>query len=266
MRLQYIDEELLFRVLSVPSFSEREIRMQEFLADYANEKGLDFYMDKTGNVYIKKGEVSEGEFFPCVSAHMDTVHREQIPFIEENTAIPLITEKLENGNHKIFADGFGLGGDDKAGIAVALSVLEQSIACKAVFFTQEEYGCIGSDNADLSWFKDVGYILCFDSPGSNCASFSCGGVPLFDKLFFDTYLEELSEKYGLSNYFHHPYTDAMNLRMNTCLACMNIGAGYYEYHSRGEYVIAEEMDKAVAIGIHLISQIGRTECLIPCEQ
>ena len=37
----------------------------------------------------------------------------------------------------------------------------------------------------------------------------------------------------------------MMLRRNTSLACMNVYAGYYHYHTNYESCIAEEMDEAV---------------------
>jgi putative aminopeptidase FrvX len=193
---------------------------------------------------------------------MDTVHSRQIPFIEGNKKISLQTEVV-NGNHLIFAEDFGLGGDDKAGIVIALTIMEMLPVCKAVFFVEEEIGCGGSEVAELSWFRDVGYIIAFDAPGRNCASWSCGGELLFDKTFYEKFLRELGNKHGLTNFEAHPYTDVMMLRMNTCLACMNFGAGYYNHHTSIEYVVAEDMDQAVAMGLHLINRLGNKEYIIP---
>ena len=66
--------------------------------------------------------------------------------------------------------GFGLGGDDKASIVIALSILDIVPICEVVFFAEEEIGCRGSRNGELAWFGDVGYIMAFESPGGNCAS------------------------------------------------------------------------------------------------
>jgi putative aminopeptidase FrvX len=260
--LTTIDENLLYQVLSIPTYSGKEVRMQEFLFKYATEHGLQAHIDNKGNIYLQKGSLEKGRFFPCLVAHMDTVHSRQIPFIEANKKIPLQTEVV-NGNHLIFAEDFGLGGDDKAGIVIALTIMEMLPVCKAVFFVEEEIGCGGSEVAELSWFRDVGYIIAFDAPGRNCASWSCGGELLFDKTFYEKFLRELGNKYGLTNYEAHPYTDVMMLRMNTCLACMNFSAGYYNHHTSIEYVVAEDMDQAVAMGLHLINRLGNKEYIIP---
>ena len=61
----------------------------------------------------------------------------------------------------------------------------------------------------------------------------------------------------------HPYTDVMVPRVDTSLACMNFGAGYYDYHTLQEYVVPEEMDNAAAMGLYLIGQLGTREYVIP---
>ena len=55
----------------------------------------------------------------------------------------------------------------------------------------------------------------------------------------------------------------MVLRMDTSLACMNFGAGYYDYHTLSEYVIPEEIDNAAAMGIYLVEQLGNREYVVP---
>ena len=85
------------------------------------------------------------------------------------------------------------------------------------------------------------------------------GCAFLTNPFYETYLVELGEKFGLTKYVAHPYTDVMTLRMETALTCMNFGAGYYKYHTPDEYCIAEEMDNAAAMGIYLISRLGYRE-------
>ena len=261
-KLSLIDKDLLYRVLSIPTCSEHEIRMQEFLLEYSRQEGYQATKDEKGNIYLSKGELSNGQYFPCVVAHMDTVQSHHLPFIRKNRSIQLKTEELD-GEHIIYAEGFGLGGDDKAGIVIALTIMKIMPMCKAAFFVEEEIGCVGSLNADLAWFHDVGYIIAFDAPGGNCASWSCNGERLFDVQFYENYLVELGEKFGLTNYKSHPYTDVMILRKDTSLACVNFGAGYHNYHTLHEYVVAEEMDKAASMGVYLIESLGLEEYVLP---
>ena len=260
--LKTINEDLMYRVLSVPTYTGKEHWMIELLMDYARDKGYDGGIDEKGNVYMCKGVPPDGGYYPCVTAHMDTVQYEQIPFIKAGKPIPLVTEEIK-GKHRIYAEDIGLVGDDKAGIVIALTILDKLPICKAVFFVEEEAGCCGSQKAELSWFKDVGYVIAFDSPEGNCASWSCSGECLFDGAFYETYLVELGEKFGLTKYVAHPSTDAMVLRIDTALMCMNFGAGYYKYHTPSEYCIAEEIDNAAAMGLYLINRLGYKEYVFP---
>ena len=263
LELKTINDKLLYKVMSIPTFSGKEVRMQDFLLKLANTEGYDACVDNKGNVYLTKGELPEGKFYPCITAHIDTVQTLQIPYVDKNMPLPLLTEERDDGTHIIYNKDFGLGGDDKAGIVIALTIMDKLETCKAVFFVEEETGCRGSSECDLSWFKDVGYIIAFDSPECNCASWSCNGERLFDRAFYENYIKELGEQFGLTKFLAHPYTDVAILRMDTSLACMNFGAGYYKYHTPWEYIVAEEMDHAAAMGIYLCSKLGNNEYIIP---
>ena len=55
--------------------SFKEDLMIEFLSNYLSDKGYNYDVDEFGNVYVTKGTLNEGEFYPCVVAHTDTVHK-----------------------------------------------------------------------------------------------------------------------------------------------------------------------------------------------
>lgn len=260
--LQVVNEELMYDLLSVPSYTGMEHRMKDFIANHAKQKGYECITDDKGNLSLRKGELPGGSYYPCLTAHLDTVQAKQVPLIKEDKRLKLITEEVD-GQHKIYTRYLGLGGDDKAGIVVALSIMDLVPLCKAVFFVEEEQGCRGSREASFSWFNDVGYVIAFDAPEYNCASWSCWGVSLFDRHFYETYLAELGPKLGLTKFYSHPYTDIMVIRENTQLACMNFGSGYYNYHLPNEYCIAEEIDKSASLGIYLVNRLGLEKHYIP---
>lgn len=261
MNLSIIDEQLMYEVLSVPTISMHENLMVEFLLNFAARHDIDAGIDQKGNVYLTKGQVEKGAFYPCVSAHIDTVQEAQMEWINEKRPLDILTEEYD-GRHCLFCDGFGLGGDDKAGVAICLTLMLKLPVIKAAFFVEEEVGCGGSEQADLHWFGDVGYVMAFDSPGRDC-SWACGGARLFDKPFYEKYLQELEQKFTIKKWCNHPWTDVMMLRENTSLACMNFGAGYYKYHTHHEYCIAEHMDEAARMGLYLIDKLGNKEYIIP---
>ena len=62
-----------------------------------------------GNIYITKGEAKN---YPCVVAHMDTVHK-----IVEDLYVLQVGHKL-TGFNRIKMEQTGIGGDDKVGIFI----------------------------------------------------------------------------------------------------------------------------------------------------
>lgn len=265
LNLTFIDPVLMFDLMSVPSVFWHEGMMQDFLMHYACLNGIESHQDEAGNVYLQKGCCAEGEYYPCFSAHMDSVQLDQLPYIEKGERL-VIKTGTQKDLHTLYTDDFGLGGDDKAGILISLTVMSRLEKAKAVFFVAEEKGCLGSEKMDVEWFRDVGYVIAFDSPGLWRASYSCWGIKLFDTEFFRRYLEPLSLNFGRVIYVADAYTDVKNIREKTELACMNMGAGYYDYHSSGEYCIVEHMDQACEIGLTLVGNLGSGRYVIPLDR
>ena len=130
LNLSLINENLLYKVLSIPSFSEKEYRMQDFLLEYSRQKGITASMDGKGNIYLCKGSLTEGHFYPCVSAHMDTLQERQIPYIEANKPIPLLTEKMDWIYHNVSCRAAIKGGNtstDEELIALAKQVEDEDV-------------------------------------------------------------------------------------------------------------------------------------------
>ena len=63
LELSHINKELLYKVLATPSFSEKELRLQEFLMEYASQKDYECSIDDKGNIYMAKGKLSDGMNF-----------------------------------------------------------------------------------------------------------------------------------------------------------------------------------------------------------
>ena len=47
LELSHINKELLYKVLATPSFSEKELWLQEFLMEYASQKDYECSIDET---------------------------------------------------------------------------------------------------------------------------------------------------------------------------------------------------------------------------
>ena len=74
----------LKEVLSIPTKTWEEELMIEYLSTYCEEKGFDYSIDDNGSVYVTKGET---DVYPCVVAHIDTVH-EPVEMVVNEEKLP----------------------------------------------------------------------------------------------------------------------------------------------------------------------------------
>jgi len=57
-------------------------------------------------------------------------------------------------------------------------------------------------------------------------------------------------------YQRHPFTDVYALRKKFDFSCINLSIGYYDYHSKYEYVVIEDVENGINIGKKIIESIG----------
>ena len=253
--LTHLNKDFVYDLMSVPTVSSAEYRLVTFVILWARRNGIKYEFDKYGNVYLTKGELAEGEFYPCVTAHLDSVQQKQKMYAQAGQLLDIKT-RIINKKHEIYVDGMGIGGDDKAGVLIGLSMFSHVDKLKACFFLEEEIGCKGSNNLNADWFKDVGYVMGYDSPDLNRAAHTCSGVKLFNKQFFVEHMQEICKDHGLTDFRSEPYTDVKVIREKTNIICMNFGSGYYNGHASNEYCVIEDMDNACRMGHALIKKLG----------
>ena len=269
IELRFIDKDFMLDVMSVPTHSKLEFRMVTFIMQWARRNNVPYEFDEYGNIYLTKGELDEGEYYPCVTSHLDTVQYKHDPYIYAGVPLSLKVEREKNGDHKLSVNNeggslgteIGIGADDKAGVLICLSLFDHFEKLKACFFLDEETGCNGSDHLDEDWFKNVGYVVGFDSPDLYRAAWSCSGTKLFNYEFYEKWMKPICDEWGLKNCFYsEPYTDVKNIREKTDIICMNFGNGGYNAHNIGgtEYLIMEDTDYACGMAIDLIDYIGLT--------
>jgi tripeptide aminopeptidase len=246
----------LKEVLSIPTKTWKEELMIQYLVDYCVEKGLNYSIDKNGSVYVTKGNT---DVYPCVVAHIDTVHEpvemvvneEELPNAQGELKLSLRAYEKETGAPT------GIGGDDKAGVFICLKMLEQCDNIKAFFPVAEETGCHGSKDADETFFKDVGYAIQFDSTENDTMSLTLMGVKLFEEnsKFFSS-VKDIILEHGLKNWHNHPYTDTMKLKEKFDFPCLNFAAGYYNYHTKDEYVVVDDVQNTCDMAVKIIDTLG----------
>lgn len=172
-----MNEKIIENFLSlcaIPHKSHHEEKISRFLYDWAVKKGLAAVRDEEGNVIIDKPASAGHENAPrtILQAHMDmvVVWEDGMNFDPLNDAITVI-----NDGKTLKARGTSLGGDDGAGVALAMSILEDDTAVhgpiRAIFTVDEEDGMSGADHLDPKHL-DAKYLINLDWEefGSLCNS------------------------------------------------------------------------------------------------
>ena len=270
IELRYLDKDFAYEMLSVPSSSYNEQRLVAFIMLWAMRNNVKFEYDDFGNVYLTKGTLEEGEFYPCVTSHLDTVQQKQTSYVYANVPLEIITTKMSENDakhpnsHKLSLPSGGIGADDKAGVLICLSMFDHLPKLKACFFLQEEVGCKGSSELDKEWFKDVAYVIGWDSPDLYRGAYASSQTNLFNYKFYNDHLKEVLDKWGLvkGTLNSEPITDVKYIRQKTNIICMNFGNGGYLAHSDSEYIIIEDTDHALGMGIDLVNHLGYEQFIL----
>jgi tripeptide aminopeptidase len=225
-------KDFLKDVLSVQSYSGKEHKMNAYIRQWCKDNNLKCRSHK-GNLYIVKGNA---DLYPCYVAHTDTVH----PLIKGMDRLNIIEHKgaliALDDDHK----QTGIGGDDKVGIYIALRMLLRLPACKVAFFHSEEIGCVGSNDADIRFFRDCKFILQADRRGYGDWITDIGGGNISSKEFQDA-IKHIADEYGYK-FKSGAMTDVEALsKKSVGVSCANVSCGYYHPHTNAEYVVIEEV-------------------------
>ena len=254
-----MDKSFLKDVLSIPSISGNETMLRDYIIKFAHNNQIDYVLDKKGNLYLTKGsdKMTSGEYYPCVVSHIDTVHRSHIDLINEKIRLDIVEDVKGNliAYNPLTKEQTGVGGDDKCGVFVCLSLFLEMDVLKGAFFVEEEIGMLGSREACEEFFDNVGYAIQFDAPSANWITEVCSGIKILDETFKHKVKPVLKEG-GYTKFSNDPFTDVNQLSQKFDFNCLNLGCGYYEQHRDTEYVVVEEVEKSLNMGIKLITHLG----------
>lgn len=223
-----MNKERLINTLQVQSESYKQFRMFAYIIRQLSDIGCDYYVHN-GNIYATKHTNEVQSYYPCMVAHMDTVHD-----IQSDFHVMEFNDRLTAFNRRTMRQT-GIGGDDKVGIYIALEALRKFDNIKAAFFRDEEVGCEGSYSPHHSFFGDCGFIIQCDRKGNTDFITEASGITLAGKAFKKA-VKSIIYKYGY-DFERGLMTDVMALKENYIDAAMcNISCGYYNPHCDYEYV------------------------------
>lgn len=164
-------------ICSIPHGSGNTKQISDYLADFAKNKGLEYYQDKMNNVIIIK-EASFGyeKSDPIIlQSHIDMVCEKDL-HIKKDMSLESIDLKHEGD--LVSAIGTTLGADNGIGVALTLAVLNDNTLShpriEAVFTVDEEIGMLGAFGIDVSPLKGK-KLLNLDSGNEKIFTVSCAG-------------------------------------------------------------------------------------------
>lgn len=176
--------------------------------------------DKGYSPIVRDGFVyAEGEIPVLLVAHMDTVHKHTPDII------------CMSDDKSIMMSPFGIGGDDRCGVAMILEVIKD-LRCHVLFTEDEEVGGIGAGKFCKSEIKpEVNFIIEFDRANENDAVY----YQLDNEVFAETV-----EKYGFVRDYGS-YSDIVDIAPELGCAAVNLSCGYYNAHTQHEFVSIPQM-------------------------
>lgn len=179
-------------------------------------------MDEMGNITVSNN-AQTASVAPAFCCHLDTVHG-GLPEPE------VIGDKV-----LISLNGHGVGGDDKCGVIACLEMLKR-VPCKAIFFREEEKGCIGSKAYDAKSLENNLFCIEIDRRNGCDVINNISGTQLCSEEFSKRFLEHF--KHGkLTNGM---MTDVIQLDKAE-INMLNVSSGYYNPHTSHEYVLLDEL-------------------------
>ncbi len=238
---------LLKQLFAIHSPSGREQKMINFLISHIKSLpgNIQLGKDKFGNLYAVKGSA---ENYPCLVSHLDQVqqtHSKDFRAIETRDIIFGFSPK-----NKQFE---GLGADDAVGIWIALQCLAKYDHIKVAFFREEEIGCRGSEQAEMSFFADCAYVIQCDRKGNSDIVTNISVTDLCSAEFIEAILPEQWGYKDCSGLM----TDVLALKENGLgVSAINLSCGYWNPHTDEEIVVKRDVLKCLRFVEHIIDTCG----------
>jgi dipeptidase D len=139
--------ERFYEIAQIPRCSREEEKVRNYIIKFAESKGLEYKLDDTGNVVIKKPAYQGKEDKPTVvlQGHLDMVCEKNKGTEHDFGKDPI---KMKRDGDWMTAEGTTLGSDNGIGVASALAILESTdiphgpVEC--LFTIDEETGLTGA--------------------------------------------------------------------------------------------------------------------------
>jgi hypothetical protein len=219
------------------------------------DNNFNWEFDKIGNLYIIKGE---SEFYPCMVAHLDTVHEHVDNFIIKRVGDFIIGFDNDCGTQ------VGCGADDRCGIALSIEMFRQHPNIKLFFPVDEEVGGIGSNNCNIEFFENCCFMIQPDRNMYNnkkdYINFT-NGVETTTKEF-DEEIQPFLDRWGYTKGYG-TFTDIGELISNGANICAFNLSCYLGAHSDQEVVFIPLYEDALNLINEVILNMSDKQWILP---
>jgi len=177
---------------------------------------------------------AEGDTPYMLVAHLDTVHK----------SVPSIICYSKSGH---MMSPQGIGGDDRCGVYIILSLLQKLPFKPYVLFTMEEeiggWGASSFNSYIHGNPPSLKYIVEFDRKGKNdCVFYNC------DNAEFTAFVEQFGFKTAWGT-----FTDISLIAPKLGVAAVNLSCGYYNPHLTHEYVSLRDVKKIIEMSYNMLT-------------
>ena len=247
----------LISLYNIPAHSYEEEKLTNKVIKLFKKAGCRVTRSSTvsgTNLYITKGKLGDGEYYPCIAAHLDEVHsvndrgKYSAFYDEESDTI--------TGYSSTHKKQCGIGADDKNGIWVALQAARKLDKIKVALFYGEEVGCAGSSKAEMDFFDDCRYVLQVDRKGKSDVVTRISYVGIASQQFIDD-LADISKDYGREE-TDGAMTDVLELaEKGVSIACINMSCGYYNPHTDKEFTVVSELQETLDFVLDICTKMTK---------
>lgn len=218
------------------------------------ELGLRYTIDNKGNVYSLIPNT------PLVTCHLDQNYAGTYAESHKADHIPIL---LPSKDGPFFiGNGINLGGDDKNGVFICLSLLAQKELgpLSFAFCADEEIGTVGSQflaTVEAERLEEILYILAFDRRGSDDVLTGSGYYSMFASKEFEKALDELFKANPL--FAHYKLNDRGGLsdirHLSKYASGVNFSVGFNKEHQAKEWVDIKSVFIALRAAEHILSNL-----------
>ena len=221
----------LINTLNVQTTSYNSYFMEKYIRKFLDKNAIPYTTDNYGNIYATKGIA---QLYPTMVCHVDTVHD-----INMDSVVKRHNDILYSID-SITCQRTGIGGDDKVGVYITLELLKNLDTFKGVFFKDEEVGCVGSGQADMSFFNDSTIVLQCDRKGMGDFVTAIYDTELADDTLIND-IQSILDSYD-RKVCDGGLTDVKSIATKNKVQVANVNCGYYMPHTDDEIVSIDDVN------------------------